>query len=266
MMHSLFKVDGEKLIGDVNIPQKRGEVNATAHRGYSFRAPENTLSAYRLASQYGFINAECDVKFTKDNIPVLLHDDTIDRTSNGTGNLKDLTFDEVRKYDFGSWKSKEFIGEKIPTFDEFMKLCKELDLHAYIEIKETITAERAQILIDIVDKYSLLGNVTWIAFGLNDLKLIKDIDDAARLGYTQSKLDSSVINGANTLKTRYNEVFINVSHTSLNETNVKLCKDSGFPLEVWTVDSIKDLKAVDSYVTGITSNWINVAYVLEELK
>ena len=77
------------------------------HRGYSAEAPENTLAAFRMSKEMGFDAVECDVRFTKDGVPVLLHDEKVDRTSNGKGKIGDLTLEQVRKLDFGSWKSAE---------------------------------------------------------------------------------------------------------------------------------------------------------------
>ena len=97
-------------------------VKAVAHRGYSSTAPENTLPAYKLAKQNGFNYVECDVSMTSDGVPMLLHDATINRTSNGSGTLSQMTYAEVREYDFGSWKSSAYAGTVIPTFEEFIAL------------------------------------------------------------------------------------------------------------------------------------------------
>jgi hypothetical protein len=107
-------------------------VNSVNHRGYNTIAPENTLPAYQLSRKMGFTMVECDVQFTSDDVAVLLHDATIDRTSNGTGNINDLTWAEVQQYDFGSWKSADYTGTRIPSFAEFIQLCKYLGLKAYV--------------------------------------------------------------------------------------------------------------------------------------
>ena len=78
-------------------------VRAVNHRGFNKVAPENTISAYRLSKENGFLFVECDVSFTSDNVPVLLHDDTINRTSNGKGKVSNWTFEALRQLDFGSW-------------------------------------------------------------------------------------------------------------------------------------------------------------------
>ena len=77
-------------------------VKAINHRGYSYEAPENTIPAYIMSKKKGFTYVEGDVSFTKDNVAVLLHDATIDRTSNGSGNITSLYYQELLQYDFGS--------------------------------------------------------------------------------------------------------------------------------------------------------------------
>ena len=93
-------------------------VISIAHRGYSSVSPENTLVSYKNAKRHGFNFVECDISFTKDHKPVLLHDGSVDRTSNGKGVIEDLTLDEVKYLDFGSWKDAKYKGEKIPTFED----------------------------------------------------------------------------------------------------------------------------------------------------
>lgn len=91
-----------------------------AHRGYSARAPENTLAAYDLALDSGFPHIELDVQLSRDKVPVAFHDGVLDRTTNGSGPLADKTFAELRKLDAGSWFSEEFEEEKIPSLEEIV--------------------------------------------------------------------------------------------------------------------------------------------------
>ena len=235
------------------------EIKDIAHRGYSSVAPENTLPAYILARELGFLYAECDLAFTKDGVAVLLHDETIDRTSNGSGKIFELTYEELLQYDFGSWKSSQYAGTKIPTFEEFIALCKEIGLHPYIEIKNdanyTYTAEQVQGLVDIVEKYGMEDNCTWISFNLTYLEYVKNVDNTARLGYVSSKtITQSMINSVKALETGENEVFLDISYNMLNENNVMLAMANGIALETWTVDSVNEIKARPKYVSGYTSN------------
>ena len=239
-------------------------VNSVNHRGY-YTAPENTLSAYKLSKEMGFSMVECDVTFTKDDVPVLLHDDTVDRTSNGTGKIKDLTFDEVRSLDFGSWKSEKYSGEKIPSFSEFISLCRRLSLHPYIEIKPYgVTKEQIEKLHDIVHSYGMKDNVTWISFGYGILNDIKEINPTARLGYLVSEIEDGVINRALKLKTETNKIFIDCDYCKIDDNGVKLCLDNYLPLEVWLIDDAETILNLDPYISGVTSDCLIAGKILEE--
>lgn len=235
------------------------------HRGYSAYAPENTLTAYKQSHKMGYKYVECDVDFTLDGIPVLIHDSTVDRTSNAkTGeNIREITFEKARSYDFGypDKFGNEFKGEKIPSFSEFINLCVELDLHPYIEMKNqsginAYTTANVQTLVDIVNQYGILDNVTWISFNFEVLQKIKSIDKTARLGYLNNKITPEAVNKTLSLKTGENEVFLNVNFGYLTNSKVRLCKKAGIPLEVWTVNSNVILKQLDAYVSGVTTDSI----------
>ena len=227
---------------------------SVAHRGYSSVAPENTLAAYRLAKEKGFTTVECDVSFTSDGVAVLLHDSTIDRTSNGSGSIANMTFEQVRQYDFGSWKSSEYVGEKIPTFEEFLSLCKNLSLHPYIEIKDGATQSEVESLVTMVARYGMIDDVTWISFQSDALTYIKNKDNTARLGYIVSTITSDTINTVKSLKTEHNEVFVDAKNASLTEQTINLCIAELIPLEVWTVNDVNTILNLDPYISGVTSD------------
>ena len=86
-----------------------------AHRGASAYAPENTIAAFRLAHELGADGIELDVQLTRDKIPVVIHDDTVDRTTDGKGLVRELTIAEIARLDAGTWKTEDFAGEGIPT-------------------------------------------------------------------------------------------------------------------------------------------------------
>ncbi|WP_147676957.1 glycerophosphodiester phosphodiesterase [Algibacter pacificus] len=93
-----------------------------AHRGANATHPENTISAFKEAVRLGAQMIEFDVQLTKDNQLIIMHDATVDRTTNGTGKVSDLTFNEIRQLDAGAWKSKAFTGEKVPTLQEVLQI------------------------------------------------------------------------------------------------------------------------------------------------
>ena len=238
-------------------------VKAVNHRGFSTEAPENTIPAYILSKKKGFTYVECDVSFTKDGVAVLLHDGTVNRTSDGSGNISDLDYVEVFQYDFGSWKDAKYAGTKIPTFKEFIVLCRNLGLHPYIELKSNgaYTREQVHSLVDMVEEYGMKGKVTWISFSATFLAYIRDYDKTARLGYVCS-LSSAAISVARNLRTGENDVFLDCSYSSV--TDVSACVEADIPLEVWTVDSEETIKGLDPYISGVTSNSLIAGKILHD--
>ena len=264
IIHDMFKVEGNKFTEN-STPIAKGEqtISSIAHRGYSSLAPENTLSAYRYAYLAGFKYVECDVTFTKDGYAVLLHDSTIDRTSNGSGSIADMTLAEARSYEYGSWKDMSFMGEAIPTFEEFIALCAELKLHPYIEIKGTIIDAEAKVLYDIVAKYDYLDDCSWISFDAPALNAILKYDDTARLGYVCNSVSESVIETALAMQTGKNEVFIDLKASAANADAVALCQNAGLAIEVWTVNAVADALALNGYVSGVASDWLYAGDVIK---
>jgi glycerophosphoryl diester phosphodiesterase len=106
-----------------------------AHRGASAAAPENTLAAIRLAAAEGARWVEVDVKLSRDGVCILMHDDLLRRTTNGRGEVAQYDLDELQRLDAGSWFSRRFAGERIPTLVATIELALELDLDLNLEIK-----------------------------------------------------------------------------------------------------------------------------------
>lgn len=231
-------------------------IKAVNHRGYSAGAPENTLPAYILSKKKGFKYAECDVAFTSDGIAVLLHDDTIDRTSDGSGSISSLTYEQLLTYDFGSWFSSEYAGTKIPTFEEFIKLCKHIDLHPYIELKSSgnYTQEQITSIVDMVKAMGMKGRVTYISFNADFLGYVKTADSSARLGYLSSTVGDSVLTTVTSLRTGTNEVYAGIKYSVLSDVFINNCIDANIPLEIWTVNDVTYIKSMNGYISGVTSD------------
>jgi glycerophosphoryl diester phosphodiesterase len=108
-----------------------------AHRGGGSLAPENTLAAIRLGQSLGYRGHEFDVKLSNDDVALLLHDETLERTTDGKGRAADLEFEALRQLDAGAWHSEAFRGEKVPSFEEAAQLLRSANTMANIEIKPT---------------------------------------------------------------------------------------------------------------------------------
>ena len=108
-----------------------------AHRGAGQLAPENTLAAFKLGASHGYRMFECDVKLSSDGVPFLLHDDTLKRTSNGTGVAGQQTWQALQQLDAGSWHSAQDKGEPLPSLDTIAAYCISHGFDLNIEIKPT---------------------------------------------------------------------------------------------------------------------------------
>jgi glycerophosphoryl diester phosphodiesterase len=113
-----------------------------AHRGAGKLAPENTLAAFRVGAQHGYAAFECDVKLSADGVPFLLHDATLDRTSNAQGTAGDKPWAELSRVDAGAWHSRAYAGEPLPTLDAIAAYCHANGHALNIEIKPTPGVER----------------------------------------------------------------------------------------------------------------------------
>ena len=264
-----YEVDG-KLFGNENVRSdnlwqvNNRNIKAINHRGYNTIAPENTLPAYKLSRKYGYDYVECDISFTSDNVPVLLHDDTIDRTSNGTGAINSMTFEQVRTYDFGSWKSSAYTGTQIPSFEEFISLCKVLGLHPYIELKSSgLSQENVTNCVNIVKKYGMLNKVTWISFLTTALDYVLTADAKARIGLVQGEVSEEAITYVSGKITSGVDAFIDAQLNVLTESMVNSCITANVPLEAWNVYTVENVTQF-SYVNGVTVDSLNVTKALYE--
>ena len=115
----------------------------TAHRGAGKLAPENTLAAFRLGASHGYRMFECDAKLSADGVVFLLHDATLERTSNGQGVAGEQTWAALSSLDAGSWHSRQYAGEPLPTLEALARWCLANGHHLKIEIKPTPGSERA---------------------------------------------------------------------------------------------------------------------------
>ncbi|MBA4494286.1 glycerophosphodiester phosphodiesterase [Paenactinomyces guangxiensis] len=109
-----------------------------AHRGFSAIAPENTLAAFRMAIDAGADGIELDVHMTRDGEIVVIHDEKVDRTTDGTGWVKDFTLPQIKELDSGNWFAEAYAGERIPTLAETLELIKDTGLRLNIELKNNV--------------------------------------------------------------------------------------------------------------------------------
>ncbi|WP_338449734.1 glycerophosphodiester phosphodiesterase family protein [Niallia oryzisoli] len=151
-----------------------------AHRGVPSLAPENTMAGYQLAYELGADLIETDVQRTKDGHLIIMHDYTVDRTTNGTGNVADLTLEQIRALDAGIKYGPEFAGEKVPTFREYLQAFKGKDVVLLVELKATDVAEQT---MKEIEEEGMTDQVLIQSFHLGEIIKSDEVNPQVGIGY-----------------------------------------------------------------------------------
>lgn len=218
-----------------------------AHRGASSLAPENTLSAFRLAESAGAKGIELDVHLSRDGIPVVIHDETLDRTTDGRGPVRRVSLSGLRELDAGAWFDPGFSGEKIPTLEEVLHWSGGR-LRINIEIK---AVETGAAVLDLLKKFPEVP-VLVSSFDHPALQALRLRCPGMAIGFlTESPFWRSALRraaecGAESFNPRADRV---------SERMLRACRAAGLKVFPWTVD---DLGALDRLaalgVDGVFTN------------
>ena len=224
-----------------------------AHRGASGIAPENTLTAFKTAIEIGVDAIELDLHGTVDDQIVVIHDSTLDRTTDLNGLIKQTTLDKIKHADAGSWFDKKFEGEPIPTLSEVLAFAADKTI-SVLEIKDTSITER---VVEIVCEMDMLDRVVIIAFDFSAVETVRSIEPRIATGLLIGGRNGSVcpiqmcqqlcLLGSNIL---------NVHHDLITPEFAYEVRRRGITLWCWTVDDIDRIRELRLYgVQGITSNY-----------
>lgn len=142
-----------------------------AHRGYPVKFPENSLQGFKYAIDHGADGLEFDVHLTKDDVPVIMHDEKIDRTTKGHGKIHDFTYEQLKKYPLAN-------GETIPLLKDFLNLVGHHKIHLNLEFKTNQIHYKGieKIVMDMVNDHNLRYPVIYSSFYLQSLKIAQKLD------------------------------------------------------------------------------------------
>lgn len=208
-----------------------------AHRGAGKKAPENTLSAVRLGAKSGFKMMEYDVKLSQDGVAILLHDDTIDRTSTGSGLASNYTFTELLHFDFGSWLDAKYAGEPILSLATMAQFTIANHICSNIEIKPVSgleaetgasVARQAKALWEKAETAPLLSSFSEIA--LEAAKLAAP--ELPRALLIEKHVPDDILQRLE----RLDCVALNLDTRLATETLVKKIRAAGYEICIWTVN------------------------------
>jgi len=155
-----------------------------AHRGANTEAPENTMAAFRKAVEVGATGLEFDVQLSKDGAVVVIHDEKLERTTNGSGLVKDYTLEELQRLDAGTWFDEEFAGEKMPTLDQILDEFASTELIFNIELKSGIVLYPGleEKVIEEVKRRNLTDQVVLSSFNHYSLVTCRELNKEIRTG------------------------------------------------------------------------------------
>ena len=258
-----FAADGARVsIDDVVVTEleprpvvnEPGDLPVTAaHRGYSSVNPENTLAAYAAAMKAGAEYVEIDVHTTADDVPVVLHDQTVDRTTDGTGDVEFLQSPYLGSLDAGSWFSPAFAGEKVPTFAQVLDLMDTGSSDLLLEIKGPETRDEVNRTVDMILEAGVEDRVVLQSFDEKALEYAYDRAPQIPLGLLRGTLDADPVATAERLHATY----YNPSGAALS-TRPSVVEDliaAGVGVFVWTVDAAADwTRFTDLGVEGMITN------------
>lgn len=253
------------------INEKDGNVLGIAHRGLSLECPENTMIAYKEAYNKGFRILETDIKITSDDVLVLLHDQTINRTArnkdgseiNQTINISNISYQQANEYDYGIYKGEEFKGTKLATLEELLLYAKKRNCKVYIDGFASNLINKIYLL---VNKIGMVRNVIWSSFIKSDLQQILNLDKKAHVVYLYSgaSITNAVIDDVATLKTDFNKVSFATYYPNVTDLGIiEYAHYVGVRFGVYSVNiNTEIIKFVNAGVEEITTDGINVAQVM----
>lgn len=248
-----FQINTSHLLKGNALEKSKIQPKLIAHRGASFEAPENTMSAIYKAIDIGVSLIEFDVRMTKDGIPIIMHDETVSRTTDSTEDvhIEDLTFDQIKHLDAGSWFDAKFSGEKIPTLEDVLKI-KLNQTGLMIEIKngKHLPSKIVKCVLQVIENSKInLDNIIVGSLSLTIIdELIKQAPHLNIIGITENADHvSHFLNNNIKLMALWHPLIDHALIEDLHNKNV----------EVWsfTVDHLHDADRLHSCATdGLITN------------
>lgn len=232
-----------------------------AHRGYSGKYPENTMIAFKKALECGVDGIELDVQLTKDGEVVIIHDETIDRTTTGKGFVVDYTYEELEKFD-ASFKFKDLGFNKIPTLREYFQLVKDYDIVTNVELKTGINEYLGieEKVWELIKEYNLEEKVIISSFNHFSVMRMKKIAPQLKYGFLSEDwiIDAGKYthsHGVQCYHPRFNNLVPDV---------IKELKKYNLEINTWTVNLEEDMRYL--YSNNIDVIITNYPELAQEIK
>ncbi|OYT73716.1 MAG: glycerophosphodiester phosphodiesterase [Armatimonadetes bacterium JP3_11] len=224
------------------------------HRGASMHAPENTLSAFRLALEMGADGIELDITPSADGVPMVIHDPNLERTTDGTGDVRRLSAAEIQKYDAGIRFSSKYAGERVPTLKEVFEAFGNRTRYN-LDMKTFYPEDRpiVRTILGLIEQYKLAPYILISSFSLDTLRWFTEETRQLRLGVLISQYTPHMmLEDGRRWGIRYEALHPN--HALVDEAAVRRARPQRKKLVVWTVNEAErkrelTLLGVDAIIT-----------------
>ncbi len=234
-----------------------------SHRGANKLAPQNTIPAFEKSLEIGVDGFETDVHMSSDGVPVVCHNYTIDETSNGQGKISEMTLEQLRSYDFGSYFDEKYKGTPLPTLEEFLTLCETADIEIMnIELKTPLDGEKGMVekTISAVKEHGLFDKLLISSFSPELLVECKRIDPKCKTGFLYSPdrkiCYEKMIFGYLDFAKEIGADYLHPHFSMVTKHYVKKLHANGIGVNPWTVDkeniALRMLRCgVDGIITDV---------------
>lgn len=218
----------QALAETTQLAVKNSGTKVIAHRGYSSEAPENTLPAYELAAQSGVWGIEADIHKTADGAFVCMHDPTVDRMTDGSGAIAEMTLGEIQMLtvDSGS-NSWAYPYAGVPTMEEFLEVCRQSGCNAVLDLKFT-SVEDVVPLIQKIQEFGMEESVVCLSGSLDQLKKIRECSEGIRVKYLVEEGTQEVVDQVAELS------HSGIAAARISSDVMAYAKDRGISVNVWT--------------------------------
>jgi glycerophosphoryl diester phosphodiesterase len=245
---------------------------SVAHRGHSIAYPENTLEAYRKAIELGVEMIECDVNITRDGQLVMMHDSTLDRTTNGSGRVSGATWDEIQRLDAGGKFKPEFAGARVPSIEETLLLYNEAGIFSCIEVKGANSDEANRIALGLVElfvKHNLLEKTFMSSYNHEAVHLAQSKCPELLIA-TERLPDDAPADPSEALRQAksFNAPVLQHQYTVLNAGTVRVLHENDIAVWSWaTTDEPSMLFSIDLGVDALMGDDVDLMIkVLNRMK
>ncbi|EEL87671.1 glycerophosphodiester phosphodiesterase [Bacillus cereus] len=266
------QVNEQKYTKAIN---QSNHIKNIAHRGASAYAPEHTLEAYQLGQQLKGDYIEIDLQMTKDGHLVAMHDETLNRTTNGTGFVKDHTLDEIKQLNAGSFfnkkypnlAKKEFEDAKVPTLEEIIETFGR-NANYYIETKSPDEYPgMEEKLLEIIKHYEISDKVIIQSFSEESLRKIHSLNDNIPLVQLLSYKKAVQLTDSEIEKYKTYCIGLGMNYKYIDAVYVKKIKKHGLEVHPFTVDNEKDMEKLLKWgVDGMFTNYPDRLHSVLDLK